>query len=411
MFQAQEISDNDNLKSFSEKIAEYAKRNDEYKYSSWEKAFDAIIDLFNNQKGIVVIDEYPYLVKSNPGITSIIQDIFDNKIKNSKIMLILSGSNISFMENELNSKQSPLYKRITLRLKINKLPFDEAKLFLEKYNNEDKTKFLCMFGEYPYYLSMIDNNLSFDENIEKLLFSNTSVLLDVPKLVLSNAAREQMFYNSILLALSGKRKGLSEIAALMDSEVTKVNKYIKTLLDSEIVLKREMYNSTRQTYYYISDPVLRFYYQYIYKVTEKIEAGYGHILFERLKDDIHSFIAHSFEDVAISYMEMLSKENKTAGLFYPIQNLKIEKSELGRSIEIDGISRDDDKLLVIECKFTNEKRTLLDYNKMVENVSIKMFDSIKEKYFYIISKNGFDDALLNSNIKNLHLVDLKTMYE
>lgn len=411
MFQAKEISDKDNLKSFSEKISEYARRNDEYTYSSWEKAFDAIISLFDNKKGIIVIDEYPYLVKSNPGITSIFQDIYDNKIKKNKIMLVLSGSNISFMENELNSKQSPLYKRITLRLKINKLPFDEAKLFLKKYNNEDKTKFLCMFGEYPYYLSMIDDSLTFDENIIKMLFSSTSILLDVPKLVLSNAAREQSFYNSILLALSGKRRGLSEIAQLMDSDVTKVNKYMITLLESEMIVKREMFNSSRQTYYYILDPVLRFYYQYIYKNIEKIEAGYGSMLFDRLKDDIHSFISHSFEDVAISYMEMLSKNNKLGGLFYPIQNLKIEKSELGRSIEIDGISKDNDKLLVIECKFTNEKRTILDYKKMVENVSIKMFDSIKQKYFYIISKSGFDNTLLNTHYKDLHLIDLNEMYE
>ena len=411
MFQAKEISDKDNLKSFSEKISEYARRNDEYTYSSWEKAFDAIISLFDNKKGIIVIDEYPYLVKSNPGITSIFQDIYDNKIKKNKIMLVLSGSNISIMENELNSKQSPLYKRITLRLKINKLPFDEAKLFLKKYNNEDKTKFLCMFGEYPYYLSMIDDSLTFDENIKKMLFSSTSILLDVPKLVLSNAAREQSFYNSILLALSGKRRGLSEIAQLMDSDVTKVNKYMITLLESEMIVKREMFNSSRQTYYYILDPVLRFYYQYIYKNIEKIEAGYGSMLFDRLKDDIHSFISHSFEDVAISYMEMLSKNNKLGGLFYPIQNLKIEKSELGRSIEIDGISKDNDKLLVIECKFTNEKRTILDYKKMVENVSIKMFDSIKQKYFYIISKSGFDNTLLNTHYKDLHLIDLNEMYE
>ena len=166
MFQAKEVSNKDNLKSFSYKILNSFNRNDEYVYSSWEKAFDAAISFFGNEKGVIVIDEYPYLVKSYNGIISIIQDIFDNKIKNSNIMLILSGSNLSFMEHELNDKQSPLYKRITLKMKINKLSFADATLFLSNYNDEDKMKFLCMFGEYPYYLSKIDTNLSFEDNIK-----------------------------------------------------------------------------------------------------------------------------------------------------------------------------------------------------------------------------------------------------
>lgn len=410
MFQAKEVSNKDNLKSFSYKVLESFNRDDEYSYSSWEKAFDAAISFFKNEKGVIVIDEYPYLVKSYNGITSIIQDVFDNKIKNSNIMLILSGSNLSFMERELNDKQSPLYKRTTLKMKINKLPFDEAILFLKNYSNEDKMKFLCMFGEYPYYLSKIDNNLSFEDNVKHLLFNENSILLDVPKLVLSNSSREQGFYNSILLALAGKKKGLTEISALMNEEITKVNKYIKTLIDAEIIIKKEMFNSQRQTYYYIVDPILRFYYKYLLKNIDKIEAGYGLMLYERLKDDINQFISYSFEDISISYMEYLGRKGKLNGIYYPIQNLIIEKSELGRSIEIDGIAKDGDSLIVIECKYTNDKRTIKDFEKMKENTSIKMFASIKKIEYYILSKSGFDESLLNIKDDNLHLISLDDMF-
>lgn len=271
-------------------------------------------------------------------------------------MLILAGSNISFMERELNDKQSPLYKRVTLKMKINKMPFDEARLFLSNYSNEDKIKFLCMFGEYPYYLSKINSNLSFEENIKELLFNENSILLAVPKLALLNSSREQSFYNSILLYLAGKKKGLTEISRLMNEDVTKINKYMKTLLDAEIVVKNEMFNSSRQVYYYIEDPVLRFYYLYLLKNIEKIEAGYGEMLYDRLKDSIYNFISYSFEDVAISYMEYLSSNGKLGGIYYPIKNLVIEKSELNRSIEIDGIAKDENSILVVECKFTNKKK-------------------------------------------------------
>lgn len=267
-----------------------------------------------------------------------------------------------------------------------------------------------MVGTYPFYLSKIDKKLTFDENIKELLFNENSILLDSPKLLLSYSSREQSFYNSILIALSGKKKGLSELSKLMNEDVTKINKYMKTLFDAEIVIKKEIFNSSRQVYYYIEDPVLRFYYQFLLKNIEKIEAGFGDILYERLKKEIHSFISYSFEDVAISYMEELSSQGKFGGIYYPIQNLIIEKSELNRSIEIDGIAKDEDFLLVIECKFTNEKRTLNDYKRMIENTSIKMFSKIKKIEYYIISKSGFDDSLLSLKDERLHLILLDDMF-
>ncbi len=410
LFQAKEVSNNDNLKSFSYKICDSFQRKDEYIYSSWEKAFESAISFFNGGKGVIVIDEYPYLVKSYEGISSIIQDIYDNKLKNSNIMLILSGSNLSFMEKELNDKQSPLYKRVTLKMKINKMSFREATLFLNGYSNEDKIKFLCMFGTYPFYLAKINKNLSFEENVKELLFNENSILLDSPKLLLSNSSREQSFYNSILISLSGKKKGLTELSTLMNEDVTKINKYMKTLLDGEIVTKNLMFNSSRNSYYYIEDPVLRFYYQFLLNNIEKIEAGFGEILYERLKKDIHAFISYSFEDVSISYMECLSQEGKLGGIYYPIKNLIIEKSELNRSIEIDGIARDEDSLLVVECKFTNEKRTINDYKRMIENTSIKMFSNIKKFEYYIISKSGFDETLLSLKDERLHLISIDDMF-
>lgn len=143
---------------------------------------------------------------------------------------------------------------------------------------------------------------------------------------------------------------------------------------------------------------------------EKIEAGYGDLVYERLKEKISLFISASFEDVSISYMEYLGKKGQLHGIYCPIQNLVIDKSELGRSIEIDGIARDGDSLLVIECKFTKEKRSIRDFDRMKENTSIKMFSAIKHFEYYIISKNGFDDSLLKAKQDNLHLITLDDMF-
>lgn len=409
-FQAKDVSANDNLTSLSIAINNFLNVDDGKIYKSFESALISAVTLLGDN-GVLVIDEYPFLVKAIPSISSIIQDLYDNHIRKTNIMLILSGSNLSFMEKELSEKQSPLYKRVTFKLKVNALTFSDAKLFVKNYSAQDQARFLSLFGPYPYYLSMIDTSEDFESNVLNLLFNKTSILLNAPNDVLSNTTREQSFYNSILLALSGKRKKLSDLAGIMKEDVTKVNKYLLTLLNSQIVVKKETYNSERQTYYDIADPVLKFYYKFLLMNIDKIENGFGEMLYERLKEEITKFISLSFENIAISYMEELSRKGKLNGMFYPFKNLTIDNSELGRSIEIDGVADDEDRLCILECKFTNKKRAIEDYEKLKENTSIKMFERFKHIDYYIVSKNGFDEEMSSIKDKDLHLITLDEMFK
>jgi len=53
------------------------------------------------------------LIKEDPAISSILQDYWDNKLKGTKIFLILCGSSISMMESKVMGYESPLYGRRT----------------------------------------------------------------------------------------------------------------------------------------------------------------------------------------------------------------------------------------------------------------------------------------------------------
>ncbi len=87
---------------------------------------------------VFVIDEYPYLAKSYPSISSRLQHLIDHIWKDSKLYLILCGSSMSFMENQVLGYQSPLYGRRTGRFKIEPLNFKETAVFnpdLDKIRN------------------------------------------------------------------------------------------------------------------------------------------------------------------------------------------------------------------------------------------------------------------------------------
>ena len=48
---------------------------------------------------------------------------------------------------------------------------------------------------------------------------------------------------------------------------------------------------------------------------------------------------------------------------------------------------------------------------MKANTSIKIFKSIKDIDYYIISKNGFNGFLLNINESNIHLIRIDDMFK
>src|SRR5438067_1124116 len=72
-----------------------------FSYSSWEAAFEDLARLVRSSRQVVVIDEWPYLVESVPGIASILQAAWDHHLKESKIVLILAGSHYHMMHDEL----------------------------------------------------------------------------------------------------------------------------------------------------------------------------------------------------------------------------------------------------------------------------------------------------------------------
>jgi len=409
-FQAKEASELENRRGLSKSINKLLGYPQEYVFPSWDELLDAVLKLSGGKRFAFVIDEYPYLSKSTKkGVASYLQDFIDNKAKDSKLVILLMGSNVSFMEKELGNKKSPLYRRRTFSYKLGLLPFSEARLFLDGRTDIEKMNCLSFFGFSPYYLALLDPEKDFESNLKALLFNAGATLLDVPDIILSNGTREKGIYNTVLSSIARGRKTPSEIAADIEFGANEVSKYLKTLMEEEIIEKKTMYGSKRKVQYIIKDPVLDFYYSYLFDEADRIRIGFGDIVLKENKERIKDFVCHKFEDVCIRYLEEMSINGELGHPYYPIQGLQIDNSELGRSIEIDGLSRYKDALLVAECKYTEKKRGARDYYDMREDVSIRLFRGVKEFEFYLFSKNGFDASIKKIKDEALHLVTIADM--
>ena len=119
-FPALNTNAKDNLAALSKAICAYLNPNagSVPVYGSFDDAFAAITRIVQTKRVVFVIDEFPYLAKSDSSIPSRLQHLLDHDWKDSKLYLILCGSSLSFMEKEVLSSKSPLFGRRTAPFKI-----------------------------------------------------------------------------------------------------------------------------------------------------------------------------------------------------------------------------------------------------------------------------------------------------
>ena len=412
-FQAKESNEYDNRLTFSKIVCRLLGLPYDIVYPTFTEAFEAIIGYAENNSFVIAIDEIAYLAYADKGFLSELQYCIDAKFKSTKIKLILSGSNISFMNALLGDKRAPLFQRSTFQIHVTKLSFSEATLFLEGLSMEEKLLYLSLFGEHPFYLEMINKNKSFNDNIEELLFSKYGSLLEAPDKILPSSSSDQAMYNTILKAIAHRKRSNQDIALYVHKPVNYVAAYLPKLIVNETIEKREAFNrSQKLNYYEISDNLIKFWYRFIFDNQDIITLGMGHTFFNNNKKEIYDFLAQGMEDVVISYLTELNVKGQLGDYYEPIRNYKVDNSKLGHSIELDGLAKslspDNQNLLVLECKYRDMPFDLNMLNHLKENMSI--FDTYETYDYYLFSKSGFSNDILSLKDNHLHLISLDNLF-
>lgn len=144
-FLSQEKSVNLNIKEFLALIKDYFNMDYMPSANDWAEVIAILTESIetklkenNNEKVCIIIDEFPFIAKEYPAIKSILQHTIDHKWQNKNIMLILCGSSVSFMVNEVLGYSSPLYGRRTANMELKPLNYFETSKFFSNFSNNVK---------------------------------------------------------------------------------------------------------------------------------------------------------------------------------------------------------------------------------------------------------------------------------
>ena len=389
-------SSQENLEALSKAIyaKEHLEANDAPVYSSFDAAFAEITSLAKKERIVFVIDEYPYLAKANSSISSRLQHIIDHIWKNTKLFLILCGSSMNFMENQVLGYESPLYGRRTGQFKIQALNYREMTAFNQKLNEEQQSLVYGITGGIPHYINKLDVEDDVDEALKDNFFNTSSYLYEEPENLLKQELREPAVYNSVIAAIAGGASRSNEISTKVGLESGVCAKYLKVLSELGIIKKEKPITekSGKKTIYLIGDNFFRFWYRFVPQNVSSISAG-------RIDKIYDGVIKRHFSDYMGLVFEQMCKEY----LLCYAENLPIILSDIGQwwgtdskekkevQIDIVGTPVEGKEYIIGSCKYKNEPVGIAELELLKHYANV--FGKGEKYHYYIFSKGGFSQGL------------------
>lgn len=389
-FMGVESNAKQNLENLSKSIMEYVSGTEiDSIFSSFQSALEYVFKLSEKERIILAIDEYPYVARSSKSLASTLQLLIDKYKDKSKLMLILCGSSMSYMEDHVLAYKAPLYGRRTAQMKLVPFDFDETCRYFKKFSDEDKALIYGIVGGTPQYLLQIDDNLSVEENIKNTFLNPVSFLYEEPINLLKQEVREPAIYTAVIAAIATGASRMSEISGKVGEDTNVCSMYLKNLINLGIVQKETPYGekASRKSVYSIEDNMFRFWYRFVFENNSIIARGAADLVYKRIEPQLSDYMGKVFEEICRQYLwkQLLSGncpvEFASLGRWWG-KNPKEKRQE---EIDIMG-EQDKNTALFAECKWTNEKVDLGVLETLVKRSELFHY---KTKHYYLFSKSGF----------------------
>ena len=379
-----------NLENLSRNLLEYATGSDaDTSFHSFQAALEFVFRLAEKERLVLAIDEYPYVARAAKNLASTLQLLIDKFKDKSKLMLILCGSSMSYMEDHVLAYKAPLYGRRTAQMKL--LPFDFADTckYFPNFSDEDKALAYGVAGGTPQYLLQMDDRLSIEDNIKNTFLNPTSSLYEEPENLLKQEVREPALYNAIISAIAGGATKMSEISTKVGEATNVCAAYLKNLLELGLIRKETPYGEkpSRKSIYQISDNMFRFWYRFIPDNVSVISRGATDLAYARIAPHLPEYMGSVFEEICKQYLWRLLLNGQSPVQFTDLGRWWGTDPGNKKQVEIDIMGEQDKDTAVFgECKWTNENvdsgvlETLKAHSKLFHYRPI---------HYYLFAKKGF----------------------
>jgi len=345
--------------------------------SDWEVVFKHLTE--SEDRTVIAIDEFPYLIESDKGVPATFQRIIDLHIANSNLFLILCGSSIGMMETKVLGHKSPMYGRRTGQWKLEPMRFRQIAEFLPEYSCEELVNAYSAVGGVPFYINRFDDSRDVFENILEKILEKGEVLNEEGEFLLREELREPKTYFSILRAISfgnTKFSNITNYTGLNRNSMTRYLDILRTLgfVRRDVPVTEKSPEKSKKGLYYVDDNYLNFWFRFVFPHRSEIEEDPAEVLETLIKPYHNQFVGRSFENISKQFLQDLNRED-----VLPFKFLRIGRW-WHRDMEIDivALNQETKEILLVECK----------WKKLGENDALGVLHRLKEKSKHVQWHNG-----------------------
>lgn len=280
-FAADEATDRESLNRLGAVLAEHLDAPAPFAFDTWHPAIDALLALGREQRVPVVIDEFPYLVRANAQLPSIVQNALAPlraEREQSRAALLLCGSAMSFM-GKLLSGNAPLRGRAGLELVVPTLDHQLAAEFWGIDDPATALKVNAIVGGTPAYRREFARDDSpsgpddFDPWVLRTVLSPTSPLFREARYLLADEPdlHDPGLYHSVLAAIAAGNTSRGGIASYLGRKAGDLAHPLTVLEDCGLVNREPDAFRDNRTNFRIADPLLTFYHAVMRPIWSDLE--------------------------------------------------------------------------------------------------------------------------------------------
>jgi AAA+ ATPase superfamily predicted ATPase len=402
-FEATSGTRSDQLADFSDRLGEATGRT-ALSVPDWRAGLDAIADWAQDGPILVVFDEFQFMARADPEIGSILNIWWREHGAGLPIFLVLSGSEVGFFEREVVNYSATAYGRRAGQLRLQPFRPRDVGLFVPDWSVEDKIAAYATFGHLPYYLAHIRPERSLAENILDLVLMPDGLLREEARLLLDQELSDAAGYFSVLRAIAAGQTRVAQIAARTgiaggSSRVSQMLDVLQRLWLVEKQLPVTVVNPerSRQSFYRIADPYLRFWFRFVLPSQGRLvdPDGARRHLERRVLPELDRFVsAPAFEEVC---QEWLRSATDAAAVGWWWGTVREMRGPALRDIdrELDAAAIDDDGRVVAigSCKWTAGLMPSSELAKLMA-LSDHLAAEGEPPDLYFFSRAGFAQALV-----------------
>ena len=387
-----------NLRNFSREcyLFEHPGANPEAApvFSDFYAAFEAVFNLARGRRIVLVVDEFPYLVKAESAVSSFLQALVDKNKDDSQLFLILCGSSLSFMKEQVLDEKSPLYGRRTAQIELKPFDFFGSLPFLEGMSPEDAACVYGMVGGIPLYLKQFDGALSLRDNISSVFLDSSSILYEEPTNLLKQEIQKASQYNAILAAIAGGASENNQIATAVGATSTEITYYLKELQRIGIV-EREVpvVQGGGRAVYRISDNLFRFWHRFVMPYRSTLERGITSRALAAIEEHLPGYMGPVFEEICRQWLWRRFAEGHLDFGFDAVGRWWGGNPKTRKEAEIDIVCvAEKIPVAISECKWRNEPFPKDELEDLLG--SGHLVSAPSDTRYYAFSRSGFTRGAL-----------------